>query len=700
MTISVENSFLSEKALDYAQLSRLAYAEWKWKYEEFNDVLKWQWLPDPEYKKMWKKMVGKGYNFSYYTNDPATGFSATIFQKDGKDILAIRGSEDYYDYLADSAILDYKVLPYAQFQSLVDYIASSGLIEFDVTGHSLGGLLAQVAKATFTGRVNDVYTYNALGAKNLQQFVYKGLDEQGNVKLEYPPVQGQTWPAFSFKWPPSVYAAYQTFFANQKSSSIESHVYNVTGKVGIEFAADIGTDIGPEIFIANSKHGIQFVIEDLKKGQYYLDPRKPVSFIGSKADELIYANHDSLAYSGDPIQNLVLVGGYGNDNIFGSDGNDEIYGDLAPGVPTEITGNAGGRTGNNQISGGKGNDTLHGGQGDDTYYISYGDGTDRIIDTEGKNRIIYRRFHSQAQIMGNFYSTGSGTNAWVSADGKIHLTQNSPLTLTFEDGSSVTLSGDSEPDDFGINLHTIPEDTAIGTSIFGDLAPVDFDPEAPGIQTRTDEWGNVITTANPEADRQDTLYDTPASDKIEGKGNDDYILVGRGGNDWITGGAGNDEIRVNNTAPGNLIIEGNAGADHMTSGAGNDRIFCEDKGEMADLVEAGETADGLDVWGDHANGRGGSDYIYGSAAKDLLVGGLGSDLVAGGGGDDALFGDGDVTFLLPASWSIAVDGDVFAITMEHGSEMNDEVGDGDALYGGAGNDFTGDGFSLTGTSYN
>ena len=672
MTININESFMTEKALDYAKLSDLAYAEWidqggSWVLKPRQDNYsyyeeRWKELADPE--------TGKGYTIVDHTpNDPLTGFSATIFQKDGKNILAIRGTEldDNLDLRADWTLGADKVLPYAQFQSLVEYIHAKGLNGFDVTGHSLGGFLAQVTKATFTGRVADVYTYNAPGPKDLHQFDNRGVDAQGNVTLAYLPkifAPEDPDPYISFTWPPSTYAAYQTFFANQQSSSIESHVYNVTGKVGIEFAADIGTDIGPEIFIANSKHGIQFVIEDLKKGQYYLDPRKPVSFIGSKADELIYANHDSLAYSGDPIQNLVLVGGYGNDNIFGSDGNDEIYGDLAPGVPTEITGNAGGRTGNNQISGGKGNDTLHGGQGDDTYYISYGDGTDRIIDTEGKNRIIYKRFHSQAQIMGNFYSTGSGTNAWVSADGKIHLTQNSPLTLTFEDGSSVTLSGDSESDDFGINLHTIPEDTGIGTSIFGDLAPVDFDPEAPGIQTRTDEWGNVITTANPEADRQDTLYDTPASDKIEGKGNDDYILVGRGGNDWITGGAGNDEIRVNNTAPGNLIIEGNAGADHMTSGAGNDRIFCEDKGEMADLVEAGETADGLDVWGDHANGRGGSDYIYGSAAKDLLVGGLGSDLVAGGGGDDALFGGGD------------------------------------ALYGGAGNDFTGDGFSLTGTSYN
>jgi len=33
------------------------------------------------------------------------------------------------------------------------------------------------------------------------------------------------------------------------------------------------------------------------------------------------------------------------------------------------------------------------------------------------------------------------------------------------------------------------------------------------------------------------------------------------------------------------------GEDHINAGTGDDRIFCEDKGEMVDLVEAGETAE-------------------------------------------------------------------------------------------------------------
>ena len=115
---------------------------------------RWQCYQILSYRKDWAEMVTKGYSFGYYANDPATGFSATIFQKDGKKILAIRGTEglrDSQDLVADGALAFDKVLPHAQYQSLIDYIMSSGLnsATFDVTGHSMGGFLAQALKATF-----------------------------------------------------------------------------------------------------------------------------------------------------------------------------------------------------------------------------------------------------------------------------------------------------------------------------------------------------------------------------------------------------------------------------------------------------------------------------------------------------------------------------------------------------------------------
>jgi len=294
MTISAENSFLSEKALDYARLSQFAYAEWSYVLSDG----RWQWLPDSKYRKDWAEMVTKGYSFGYYTNDPATGFSATIFQKDGKNILAIRGTEglrDSQDLVADGALAFDKVLPYAQYQSLVDYIMSSGLdsTTFDVTGHSLGGFLAQVVKATFSDHVGDVYTYNAPGIKDLHQFNYRGVDAQGNIKLDYVSLINPTQ-LVSFTWPPSVYAAYQTFFANQQSSAMDAGVYNISGGVWSAPIAGAGTDIGSEVFTATSSHFIQEMIYSLQLGKYFIDPHKPVTFVGSKADEII----DGLSLTG------------------------------------------------------------------------------------------------------------------------------------------------------------------------------------------------------------------------------------------------------------------------------------------------------------------------------------------------------------------------------------------------------------------
>lgn len=46
MSVDINNSMLTEKALDYAKLSDLAYATWK-----FNGT---EWLPDAKYTKLWK----------------------------------------------------------------------------------------------------------------------------------------------------------------------------------------------------------------------------------------------------------------------------------------------------------------------------------------------------------------------------------------------------------------------------------------------------------------------------------------------------------------------------------------------------------------------------------------------------------------------------------------------------------------------
>ena len=169
MTININESFLTEKALDYAKLSDLAYAKW---IRQGNS-----WILDPDqkdfsrYKEIWKELAdletGKGYTIVDHTpNDWLSGFSATIFYKDGRDILAIRGTEktDPRDIVVADGDILMGQLPAGQYESMVRYINEKTLYDFDITGHSLGGCLAQAAKATFVG-VEDVYIYNSPGAK-------------------------------------------------------------------------------------------------------------------------------------------------------------------------------------------------------------------------------------------------------------------------------------------------------------------------------------------------------------------------------------------------------------------------------------------------------------------------------------------------------------------------------------------------------
>lgn len=84
--------------------------------------------------------------------------------------------------------------------------------------------------------------------------------------------------------------------------------------------------------------------------------------------------------------------------------------------------------------------------------------------------------------------------------------------------------------------------------IDGDLAPLDQDDQTPGVETARDDLGNLITNpADPDPDRVDVLYDSSGNDLIRAWGGDDRIDAWRGGNDRLEAGEGND------------VVEGGAG---------------------------------------------------------------------------------------------------------------------------------------------
>lgn len=105
-----------------------------------------------------------------------TGFSATLFQKSGttEKFLAIRGTEpgSPLDWLSDLALFAGLLGPVItpQYDALKNYyqqLLTDGKLTsteaITVSGHSLGGFLAQLFAVDYTNVVTHAYTYNAPG---------------------------------------------------------------------------------------------------------------------------------------------------------------------------------------------------------------------------------------------------------------------------------------------------------------------------------------------------------------------------------------------------------------------------------------------------------------------------------------------------------------------------------------------------------
>lgn len=429
MSVDITNSILTEKALDYAKLSRLAYAEWI--------KLDNTWILDPyypgndEYRELWKKISDKGYSVvGYCPNDPYTGYSGTIFYNTntGQYILANRGTTpgDGKDINAD-AELAVGQTPGEQISSMINFINNSILAsnQFDVTGHSLGGCLAQIAKQIYPNSVDEVYTYNSPGALNLtKSYEYAGLSENGGVWVRHPFIvmEGDQYEIDHYEtteWTQEAWNAYSAY----DSSLDYTKVYNITPKGDADILGRWGTDIGKEVFIdvpSGIIHSIDNTISSLETGVYYIESKNPVTIIGSSNNEVLNGKE---YYSSQYATVITLVGGNGNDTIYGGDGGNEIYGDL-PDWFTAANKNESGNVdgvvaGNDSIEGGSGKDTIYGGDGADILigdngdlqadslsggdYIDGGagavdrnlglDGNDPVyfVDNTGENNVIYFR---------------------------------------------------------------------------------------------------------------------------------------------------------------------------------------------------------------------------------------------------------------------------------------------------------------------
>ena len=137
---------------------------------------------------------------------------------------------------------------------------------------------------------------------------------------------------------------------------------------------------------------------------------------GGDGDDSINGNLGNDSLNGNMGNDLVR-GGKGNDEVRGGKGNDWVYGDDGMDV---VMGNIG----NDILLGMSGNDYLDGGANNDTYYFFIGDGMDRIKDSGGgDDKLICVGFPLGSGVVGR-----SGNR----------------VSITFETGDSVVIENADE----------------------------------------------------------------------------------------------------------------------------------------------------------------------------------------------------------------------------------------------------------------
>jgi uncharacterized delta-60 repeat protein len=134
-----------------------------------------------------------------------------------------------------------------------------------------------------------------------------------------------------------------------------------------------------------------------------------------------------------------------------------------------------------------------------------------------------------------------------------------------------------------------------------------------------------------------------------------YTLLG--GSLSLTGSSGNDTIRLAQDASGQIVLTYNGTpyviSDPVTSvvlsgGAGNDLIRVESSVSLDTTLIGGDGNDSL-------RGAGGDDIILGDAGNDVIVGGAGRDLLVGGIDADDIAGNVDQDILVSGTTTYSTD---------------------------------------------
>jgi Ca2+-binding RTX toxin-like protein len=245
--------------------------------------------------------------------------------------------------------------------------------------------------------------------------------------------------------------------------------------------------------------------------------------------------------------------------------------------------------------------------------------------------------------------------------------------------------------------------------LIGDNADIFMSGAIPGRLVILDSAVNKITTTDTgeSTGGADTITGDQEGDVIIGGVNGD-TLYGNNGDDMILGDNGLLNFAYNGNTDlttldlvrsftgglgGGDFIYGNAGNDTIIGGTGGDQIQGNDNsdiliGDNADIFMSGAVSGRLTILNSAINkiittdtdeSTGGEDTITGDGAGDVIIGGVNSDILNGNDGDDVILGDNGLL-------DFEYNSDTDTSTLDLIRSFTDGLGDGDFIYGNAGED--------------